>query len=92
MGIELGVGESLITKAISEATGKSKAFITKEYQTLGDLGSIWVCLSVTLLGLVAEASVCNLRTLIPPKPLTVSRVHQSFLEIAKISGNAVCLF
>eukprot|EP01127_Copromyxa_protea_P021939 TRINITY_DN7675_c0_g1_i1.p1 TRINITY_DN7675_c0_g1~~TRINITY_DN7675_c0_g1_i1.p1 ORF type:complete len:838 (-),score=280.43 TRINITY_DN7675_c0_g1_i1:57-2570(-) len=76
MGIELGVGESLITKAISEATGKSKATITKDYQNKGDLG------------LVAEASVCNLRTLVAPKPLTVARVHQQFLEIAKISGNS----
>lgn len=89
MGIELGVGESLITKAISEATGKSKAAVTSQYQNLGDLGTRVYFFVANVLGLVAEASVCNLRTLVPPKPLTVARVHQQFLEIAKISGNAV---
>lgn len=89
MGIELGVGEALITKAISEATGKSKAAITKEYQILGDLGMPNTFLSNACAGLVAEASVCNLRTLIPPKPLSLPRVYQQFLEIAKISGCAV---
>jgi DNA ligase-1 len=39
MGIELGVGESLITKAISEATGKTKAAVTRDYQAKGDLGN-----------------------------------------------------
>jgi len=39
-GIELGVGESLIQKAIGEATGKSLANIKKEYDSLGDLGLV----------------------------------------------------
>ena len=39
-GLELGVGEQIIQKAISDATGKSLAFIKGEYKKLGDLGLV----------------------------------------------------
>jgi DNA ligase-1 len=38
MGVELGIGESLIVKAIADATGKNKQFVNSEYRQLGDLG------------------------------------------------------
>jgi DNA ligase-1 len=39
-GLELGIGESLIMKAVAEATGKSLASIKQEYNKLGDLGLV----------------------------------------------------
>jgi DNA ligase-1 len=75
-GIELGIGESLIIKAISDATGKSAASIKQEYSKLGDLG------------LVAQASGHNVRTLVPPKPLTVQDVYKTLKQIALEKGHA----
>jgi len=75
--VELGLGESLIIKAIIEATGRSKQMITADYKKLGDLG------------LVAQACGHNVRTLVPPKPLTVQNVVASLKAIAKEQGQAV---
>lgn len=75
-GLELGLGESLIQKALSEATGKPLAQIKKEYQQEGDLGKV---------ALLARG---HQPTMFPPKPLTVNEVFKSFTEIAKISGTS----
>jgi DNA ligase-1 len=75
-GVELGLGESIIIKAIIEATGRSKQMITADYKKLGDLG------------LVAQACGHNVRTLVPPKPLTVQNVVASLKAIAKEQGQA----
>eukprot|EP01128_Nolandella_sp_AFSM9_P012956 TRINITY_DN981_c0_g1_i1.p1 TRINITY_DN981_c0_g1~~TRINITY_DN981_c0_g1_i1.p1 ORF type:complete len:535 (-),score=125.48 TRINITY_DN981_c0_g1_i1:5-1609(-) len=73
-GVELGVGESILQKAISEACGISLARVRKEYNKLGDLG------------LVAAAFSSKVQTLVAPSKLTVSGVHHSFLQIAQESG------
>ncbi|KFZ07621.1 hypothetical protein V501_06281 [Pseudogymnoascus sp. VKM F-4519 (FW-2642)] len=74
-GIELGIGESLIMKAIGEATGRSLAVIKQDQKEIGDLG------------LVAVKSRSNQPTMYKPKPLTVRGIHRSLLSIAVMQGN-----
>lgn len=74
-GIELGIGESIIMKAIGESTGRSLAVIKKDQQDIGDLG------------LVAVKSRSNQPTMFKPKPLTIRGVHTALLAIATVEGN-----
>lgn len=74
-GIELGIGESLIMKAIGESTGRSLAVIKTDQHEIGDLG------------LVAAKSRSNQPTMFKPKALTVRGVHESLLAIAKMQGH-----
>ncbi|KAH6624434.1 ATP-dependent DNA ligase [Chaetomium sp. MPI-SDFR-AT-0129] len=74
-GVELGIGESLIMKAIGESTGRSLAVIKQDQKEIGDLG------------LVAVKSRSNQPTMFKPKPLTVQGVHKGLLGIATTSGN-----
>lgn len=73
-GIELGIGESLIMKAIGETTGKSLKFIKEDQSKIGDLG------------LVAAKSRQNQGTLFKPQPLTVRGVHEGLMRIATVEG------
>ncbi|KAI5294608.1 hypothetical protein KEM55_006539 [Ascosphaera atra] len=73
-GIELGIGESLIMKAIGESTGRSLAVIKTDQQEIGDLG------------LVAAKSRSKQPTMFKPKPLTVRGVHAELLQIAQVQG------
>lgn len=74
-GIELGIGESLIMKAIGESTGRSLAVIKQDQKEIGDLG------------LVAVKSRANQPTMYKPKALTVRGVHKGLMDIATTSGN-----
>lgn len=74
-GIELGIGESLIMKAIGETTGRSLAVIKADHNEIGDLG------------LVAAKSRSNQPTMFKPKPLTVRGVHEGLMTIATLTGN-----
>lgn len=74
-GIELGIGESLIMKAIGESTGRSLQVIKQDQKEIGDLG------------LVAVKSRANQPTMFKPKPLTVRGVHKGLMDIATTSGN-----
>jgi DNA ligase-1 len=74
-GIELGIGESLIMKAIGETTGRSLAVIKQDQKEIGDLG------------LVAVKSKSKQPTMYKPKPLTVRGVHKGLIEIATTTGN-----
>ncbi|CAD6505477.1 BgTH12-00968 [Blumeria graminis f. sp. triticale] len=73
-GIELGIGESLIMKAIGESTGRSLAVIKDSHKEIGDLG------------LVAVQSRAKQPTMFAPKPLTVRGVHKDLVYIATVSG------
>ena len=73
-GIELGIGESLIMKAISESTGRSLQQIKSDQKEIGDLG------------LVAAKSRSKQPTMFKPKPLTVAGVHKGLMTIATIEG------
>jgi len=74
-GIELGIGESLIMKAIGEATGRSLAVIKQDQKEIGDLG------------LVAVKSRSTQPTMFKPKPLTIQSVHKGLMGIATVTGN-----
>lgn len=74
-GIELGIGESLIMKAIGETTGRTLAIIKQDQKEIGDLG------------LVAVKSRANQPTMFKPKPLTVRGVHKGLIDIATVTGN-----
>ncbi|KIJ45160.1 hypothetical protein M422DRAFT_227796 [Sphaerobolus stellatus SS14] len=76
IGIELGIGESLLIKAISESTGRSAATVKADLKKEGDLG------------LVAQNSKNSQKTLFKPKPLTVPFIFKSLKEIALASGQA----
>ncbi|MCJ1423241.1 hypothetical protein MMC29_001123 [Sticta canariensis] len=74
-GIELGIGESLIMKAIGESTGRSLQVIKTDQNEIGDLG------------LVAAKSRSNQPTMFKPKALTVKGVLDGLMNIAVISGD-----
>eukprot|EP00894_Picocystis_sp_ML_P001232 jgi/Pico_ML_1/51749/g313.t2 len=74
-GLELGIGESTLMRAIAEATGRKEASIKAEYHQTGDLGD------------VAQNAKAKQRVMFPPPPLTVKTVFNSFLAIAKESGS-----
>ncbi|KAI0128386.1 DNA ligase [Xylariales sp. AK1849] len=74
-GIELGIGESLIMKAIGETTGRSLQVIKQDQKEIGDLG------------LVAVKSRSTQPTMFKPKALTVRGVHKGLMDIATVSGH-----
>ncbi|RMZ90386.1 hypothetical protein DV736_g2381, partial [Chaetothyriales sp. CBS 134916] len=74
-GIELGIGESLIMKAIGESSGRSLSAIKEDHKKIGDLG------------LVAAKSRSKQGQMFKPKALTVRSVHEGLLEIAKMEGH-----
>ncbi|EIW86741.1 ATP-dependent DNA ligase [Coniophora puteana RWD-64-598 SS2] len=76
IGIELGIGESLLIKAISESTGRSLATVKADLKKEGDLG------------LVALNSKNSQKTLFKPKPLTLPFVFSKLKEIALSTGHS----
>ncbi|KAL0794778.1 hypothetical protein Bca101_066155 [Brassica carinata] len=73
-GVELGIGEGSIIKAISEAFGRTEAHVKKLNTELGDLG------------LVAKGSRSSQTMMFKPESLTVVKVFNTFRQIAKESG------
>ncbi|XP_051137421.1 DNA ligase 1 [Andrographis paniculata] len=73
-GLELGIGDASIIKALAEACGAKEAHIKKQYKELGDLG------------LVAKASRSSQPLMHKPEALTVAKVFNTFRLIAKESG------
>ncbi|KAF6717957.1 DNA ligase 1 [Oryzias melastigma] len=76
LGMELGVGETVLMKAVAQATGRQLDKIKAEAQEKGDLG------------LVAESSRSNQRMMFRPANLTVGSVFKKLKEIASMSGNS----
>jgi len=64
-------------KAIAQCTGRTLAQIKANVQEVGDLG------------IVAEGSRSNQRTMFQPAPLTVPNVYSKLKEIAQMTGHAV---
>ncbi|KAG9026834.1 hypothetical protein FRB95_008383 [Tulasnella sp. JGI-2019a] len=76
MGVELGIGESLLVKAIAESTGRKPKEVQTDLKKEGDLG------------LVAMNSKNSQRLLFKPKPLTVPFVFSKLEEIARSTGHS----
>ncbi|KAI9444788.1 DNA ligase I [Lactarius indigo] len=74
--LELGIGESLLVKAIGESTGRSLQLIKADLKKEGDLG------------LVAMNSKNMQKTLFKPKALTVPFVFSNLKEIALSVGHS----
>ncbi|OCT72895.1 DNA ligase 1 isoform X1 [Xenopus laevis] len=75
-GLELGIGETILMKAVAQATGRQLEKIKAEAQEKGDLG------------LVAESSRSNQRTMFTPPKLMASGVFGKLKDIARMTGNA----
>ncbi|PFH31808.1 putative DNA ligase 1 [Besnoitia besnoiti] len=74
LGQEVGVGESLILKAMAETYGRTEAHLKKELQHTEDLGRI------------AEQSSCKTRTLFSPPRLTIDGVFTQLKAISLCAG------
>ncbi|NXD18512.1 DNLI1 ligase, partial [Nothocercus nigrocapillus] len=75
-GLELGIGESILMKAVAQATGRQLEKIKSEAQEKGDLG------------LVAESSRSTQRTMFAPPKLSAAGVLGKLQEMARMTGNA----
>ncbi|KAI7901663.1 ATP-dependent DNA ligase [Cokeromyces recurvatus] len=75
-GLELGIGESLLMKAVAQSTGRDMKQLKSDYVKCGDLGT------------VAKNSKGSQKTLFKPKALTVPHVFRTLKEIAIITGNS----
>lgn len=73
-GLELGIGEGLLVKAIAQSTGRELVRIKKDLEARGDLG------------LVALASRQNQPTMFRMQALTVPTVFRGLRDIATASG------
>ena len=76
-GLELGIGDSLLVKAVSEATGRTKNAVQDDYTREGDLGTV---------ALNDRAKQNTLNFGMKPAPLYVSDVLEKFRFITKIKG------
>lgn len=75
-GLELGVGDSVLLKAVAQATGRQLESVRAEVAEKGDAG------------LVAENSRSTQRLVLPPPPLSAAGVFAKFQDIARLSGTA----
>jgi DNA ligase 1 len=73
-GVELGVADSLLRRAITQATGASEAQVARHVRDSGDLG-------------ITAAALLEPRTTGRVAPRSVSEVYRQFLEIARASGS-----
>lgn len=73
-GLELGIGDASIVKALAEACGRTEAHVKKQYKELGDLGH------------VAKESRSSQSMMRKPDALTVTKVFSTFRLLAKESG------
>ncbi|KAM9895615.1 hypothetical protein OXX69_010939 [Metschnikowia pulcherrima] len=72
--LELGLGETILIKAIGECYGRATAKIKKDYQEVGDLG------------LVAQRSRSGQPPMFKPTALDVDTVFENLTKIAKATG------
>ncbi|XP_026893747.2 DNA ligase 1 isoform X2 [Acinonyx jubatus] len=75
-GLELGVGDGVLLKAVAQATGRQLESVKAEAAEKGDVG------------LVAENSRSTQRLMLPPPALTAAGVFAKFRDIAGLAGSA----
>ncbi|XP_031314853.1 DNA ligase 1 isoform X3 [Camelus dromedarius] len=75
-GLELGIGDGILLKAVAQATGRQLESVRAEATEKGDVG------------LVAESSRSMQRLMLPPPALTAAGVFAKFRDIAQLAGNA----
>jgi DNA ligase-1 len=75
VGLEIGLADKLILRAISLATGLPDGRVEQEYKTLGDSGLV----AEKLLSAKRKAALFS-------QPLTVEKVYTTFEKMCKISG------
>jgi DNA ligase 1 len=75
-GLELGIAEHTLMKAIAQSTGRSIAQIKADAATTGDLG------------IVAEKSRSSQKMMFTPAALTVQTVFTKLKEITMMKGTA----
>ncbi|XP_067575664.1 DNA ligase 1 isoform X1 [Pseudorca crassidens] len=75
-GLELGIGDGILLKAVAQATGRQLESVRAEAAEKGDVG------------LVAESSRSTQRLMLPPPALTASGVFTKFRDIAQLAGSA----
>src|SRR5271169_5417960 len=78
-GVELGIAEKLALRALSTASGKTTQEVKDAYIRSGDIGSAAQVLLARGGGVERQASLVS-------EPLTLRRVYDSLLSIAKTSG------
>jgi DNA ligase-1 len=72
--VELGLGPSIISKAIQHVSGITPATLKRLYNQTGDPGD------------VAFLAKCSVRTLVPHAPLSIQGVYDTLLSIARVKG------
>jgi len=75
-GVELGIGDMVLIKAISQATGRPNNKIKDDMKEAGDLG------------IVAQNSKGSQKMMFQPKPLKMGQVYGKLQKIASVSGNS----
>ncbi|HZW58146.1 MAG TPA: ATP-dependent DNA ligase [Nitrososphaerales archaeon] len=76
VGIEIGMAEKTVSRAIEKAFGCDPSEIQKALRKSGDLGDV-----------AAELSERKVQQLFKPEKLTVEKVYSTFEEIAKTTGS-----
>ncbi|KAH9047859.1 ATP-dependent DNA ligase [Lactarius hengduanensis] len=72
--LELGLGPSVISKAIQHVSGITPVALKRLYNQTGDPGD------------VAFLAKCSVRTLVPHAPLTIQGIYDALLDIAHVKG------
>ncbi|XP_013165316.1 PREDICTED: DNA ligase 1 [Papilio xuthus] len=76
LGLELGVAETYLMKAVGGCTGRSLAQVRAAAQRLGELGA------------AAQQARAAQRMLCAPAPLQVRKLHAALKDLAAITGQA----
>ena len=75
-GVELGIAEKLLIKAVASVTGRTEKAVEGDYKKTGDVGN-------TVEKLIQKKS----QTTLTKRPLTVGSVYDTFDKIAHASGS-----
>ena len=77
-GLELGIGDSLLIKAVVESTGRNKNAVQADYDKEGDLGNV---------AAQSRSSQSTLGFAMKPKPLSSAEVLEQFRIITRTNGD-----